>query len=468
MTQTLTNSLDLDTLIKINSDNFNFNGQIKQKPVERTAHSEHTNGKPFHEISNHKTPNGTTAKSTTVNETKSNDIESSNGSRSSTPTDTTNNSKRMHRVVLTGGPCAGKTTSINRIKNFFDNIGWKVLCVPETATILLGSGVFFYDLNDEAKMLFQENLLKTLLQIEDSINETAKHYVSERNQNVLIIYDRGAMDPVAYLNAGDWDVLKARNPEWNEVDLRDVRYDQIIHMVTAANGAEQFYTLENNVTRTESLEVAREIDERLSKAWIGHPVLDCIDNCGVFEVKIARALQCVCERVGLHLKGFDAANKKRKFLIKFLPEDMAFPDFQELNVVHNYLISNTPGTQARIRKSGQSGNWSYSYAVRFNEDGQLVETRTQVDRREYSILTKTIDPKHWTIYQKRRCFIWRHRYYRLDIYEEPCNPSCRGLIILSTRAPSHFQLPDFIHIEREVTNDDAYSMFNLSRKQLKQ
>ncbi len=28
--------------------------------------------------------------------------------------------------MLTGGPCAGKTTSINRIKNFFENIGWKV------------------------------------------------------------------------------------------------------------------------------------------------------------------------------------------------------------------------------------------------------------------------------------------------------------------------------------------------------
>ena len=35
--------------------------------------------------------------------------------------------KRIHRVVLTGGPCAGKTTSINRIKTFFENIGWKVL-----------------------------------------------------------------------------------------------------------------------------------------------------------------------------------------------------------------------------------------------------------------------------------------------------------------------------------------------------
>lgn len=35
--------------------------------------------------------------------------------------------KRIHRVVLTGGPCAGKTTGINKIKNFFENIGWKVV-----------------------------------------------------------------------------------------------------------------------------------------------------------------------------------------------------------------------------------------------------------------------------------------------------------------------------------------------------
>lgn len=46
-------------------------------------------------------------------------------------------------------------------------------------------------------MKFQENLLKTLLQIEDSINEAAKYYHDEKNQNCIIIYDRGAMDPVA-------------------------------------------------------------------------------------------------------------------------------------------------------------------------------------------------------------------------------------------------------------------------------
>lgn len=30
----------------------------------------------------------------------------------------------------------------------------------------------------------------------------------------------------------------------NLVDLRDARYNQIIHMVSAANGAEEFYTIE--------------------------------------------------------------------------------------------------------------------------------------------------------------------------------------------------------------------------------
>ncbi len=60
-----------------------------------------------------------------------------------------------------------------------------------------------------------------------------------------------------------------------------------------------------------------------------------------------------------------------------------FPIFQELNVVHNYLVSSCG--QSRIRKSGQSGNWSYSYAIRRYEDGQNVETRTAIDRREYAV-----------------------------------------------------------------------------------
>ena len=44
---------------------------------------------------------------------------------------------------------------------------------------------------------FQENLLKTLLQIEDTVNKAVKFYHETRKQNCIVIYDRGAMDPVA-------------------------------------------------------------------------------------------------------------------------------------------------------------------------------------------------------------------------------------------------------------------------------
>ena len=90
-----------------------------------------------------------------------------------------------------------------------------------------------------------------------------------------------------------WEQLKIKNPEWNEVDLRDNRYDQIIHMITAANGAEQFYTLSNNHARSESIELARELDDRCSKAWIGHPCMAVIENCKIFDMKVTRALQVV-------------------------------------------------------------------------------------------------------------------------------------------------------------------------------
>lgn len=218
--------------------------------------------------------------------------------------------KKIHRVVLTGGPCSGKSTCLNRLKTFFQNIGWKVFCVPETATILLSTGINFYDFDVESKMKFQENLLKNLIQIEDSINQVAKFYQTEKNLNCIIIYDRGAMDPVSYLEPEEWQILKEKNPNWNEVDLRDNRYDQVIHLITAAKGAEEFYTLENNKTRTETIEMARELDEKCAKSWIGHPCLDIIENYCNFETKVTQTLKVVSEKIGLNLKGFGNGTKK--------------------------------------------------------------------------------------------------------------------------------------------------------------
>ena len=66
------------------------------------------------------------------------------------------------------------------------------------------------------------------------------------------------------------------------------RYDQVIHMVSAARGAETFYTLENHSCRYEGIEDAREVDQRAGEAWVGHPYLDVVDNASHpnFDAKI--------------------------------------------------------------------------------------------------------------------------------------------------------------------------------------
>ena len=32
----------------------------------------------------------------------------------------------MYKLVLTGGPCGGKTTGQSKLATFFESIGWKV------------------------------------------------------------------------------------------------------------------------------------------------------------------------------------------------------------------------------------------------------------------------------------------------------------------------------------------------------
>lgn len=60
----------------------------------------------------------------------------------------------------------------------------------------------------------------------------------------------------------------------------------MFHLVTAARGAEKFYTLENNAARSEPIEVARVLDDRVLRAWLGHPKLHVFDNSVGFSEKI--------------------------------------------------------------------------------------------------------------------------------------------------------------------------------------
>lgn len=131
--------------------------------------------------------------------------------------------RTVYKLVLTGGPCGGKTTGQDRLATFFENMGWKVFRVPETATVLLRGGIKFDELTPEQSFQFQENLLKTMMQIETVYFQLAANM---HQKNCLIICDRGTMDPSAYMSAENWDLL-LKKLDLNVVDLRDNRYDQV-------------------------------------------------------------------------------------------------------------------------------------------------------------------------------------------------------------------------------------------------
>ena len=49
--------------------------------------------------------------------------------------------KSVHKIVITGGPCGGKSTAMSYIQNEFTKRGFTVLIVAETATELVLAGI---------------------------------------------------------------------------------------------------------------------------------------------------------------------------------------------------------------------------------------------------------------------------------------------------------------------------------------
>lgn len=78
------------------------------------------------------------------------------------------------------------------------------------------------------------------------------------HEHTVILCDRGVMDGKAYMDPEGWQVLLDENG-FNVINLRDKRYDAIIHLVTAADGAEQYYSLENNAARYEVIYIISSI-----------------------------------------------------------------------------------------------------------------------------------------------------------------------------------------------------------------
>ena len=151
----------------------------------------------------------------------------------------------ISKIVITGGPCAGKSTAMSRIQNACTQMGYTVLFVPETATELITGGVAPWTCGTNAD--YQKCQLKLQIEKETIFEQAARTMTADK---VLIVCDRGTLDNKAYMDDIEFaEILRSIGS--NEVELRD-NYDAVFHLVTAAKGAEEFYTTANNSARTET------------------------------------------------------------------------------------------------------------------------------------------------------------------------------------------------------------------------
>ena len=188
---------------------------------------------------------------------------------------------KIIKIVVTGGPCAGKSTALSHIKKTAEARGFRVLTVGETATELISGGVAPWTCATNA--IYQAHQIALQIAKEEIFLSAAATMPAER---ILLVHDRGLLDNRAYMTEEEFASCLASRGDTREAYLS--RYDAVFHLVTAARGAEAFYTTANNTARTETPERAREVDDNLIRAWEGHPCHRVIDNEGTFDDKMRR------------------------------------------------------------------------------------------------------------------------------------------------------------------------------------
>ncbi len=356
------------------------------------------------------------------------------------------------KIVLTGGPCAGKTTAISRIEQDLIEKGYRVFIVSESATELIKGGVRPFGDNSINLFDFQDLIINYQLS-KESIYEKAANLL---NCKCVLIYDRGVIDNKAYIGQDLFNELLKKN-NLNELKLTD-NYDMIIHLVTAALGAEKFYTLENNNARTETKEEAIELDRKTMNAWVGHRNLKIIENTTTFDEKLNRVIDEVHNLLGNPLTIRD----QRKYVVSNYSFDLTTAT--KIDIEQSYIRKTNTNYEERLRKRTYNNESTYYLTInkKYEEGQSKVVIDKKLTEKEYLRLINNSDIES-TISKTRYSFTYDNQYFRLDVFDD-------GLLLLEvdlTKDKKEVNIPNNIIIKEDVTNDKNYTNYELSKRNIK-
>lgn len=348
------------------------------------------------------------------------------------------------KIVLTGGPCAGKTAALSCLTGQLASYGAEVFPVEEQATALMRQGCTPARMGSLA---FHRRLFRSQLAEEEKAMENARHSAARK---AVVLCDRGLLDSRAYVSQAEFKTY-AGECGLNEATIRN-RYDAVFHMVTAADGAEEHYSCDNNVVRREDLAQARALDCAVLSLWVGVAHLRVLDNSTDFAGKLERLQQEVLAAIGIP----EPLEIERKFLIAYPDLSMLnrLPACRRVSITQAYLHTPEEGL-FRVRKRGEGEEALYIKTVKHKiNDMKRIEIENYISEEEYNAYLRRNDCIDGVISKDRYCFVWQSAYYELDVYPFWNDRATLELELLREDQP--FSLPDFLTVLRDVTTEKQY------------
>jgi hypothetical protein len=171
--------------------------------------------------------------------------------------------------VLTGGPCAGKSTALNWLKEAF---GDRIVFVPEVATWLFESCL--YSAPNPWSYEWQVGLQRLVLRYQLKFEAEAAKEARRKNIRIIVT-DRGILDGAGYMRHGVEEFFRRFNYRAFGLSERAVleRYCGVFHLRSRAIVSPKlFLELQGNNPHRFEGDISRsvEICRRIEKAWEGY------------------------------------------------------------------------------------------------------------------------------------------------------------------------------------------------------
>ncbi|MFR5876166.1 MAG: AAA family ATPase [Eubacterium sp.] len=336
------------------------------------------------------------------------------------------------KIVLTGAPCSGKSTALEKLKVHYEKQGYTVFIMPESARILINNGVSRDDM-----LLFESKVIAHQLNAESEIDKSLS---KDTDDKILVLYDRGIADALSYLTSEQSDALKNRY-NFDLIQIWD-RYSAVMMLETADSDN---YIMDDG--RTESREKALKAQSALLDVWIGHPHFRFIKSADRFDDKINNLIDeidCILGNI----------EHEKKYLIKY-------PDFEALSkykpfkseIEQIYLLSDI-GSH-RIRKRGSNGSYAFFETLKIRISGdKCYEYEGSISEEKYDELKTVADPEKHPIIKDRYCFLYNGQYFELDVFPFWSDKALIELELSScSDAPD---LPPEITVIKDVSKSKKY------------